>query len=123
MDVVGSRTELKGEKDVILKCEPIFGTDEMADPVVAPGRRQFRVGTSYSVHIRLQFEDRMVPLEMLSSTPTGCVELQARIHFGAVVEFNHPKPTSWTPGRIYHMRSVATPQTRGLPSQSAPTTS
>jgi hypothetical protein len=57
MHVVDQRTELKGETDVVLKCKPVFGTDEMTDPVVAPGRRQFRVGTSYPVHIRLQFKD------------------------------------------------------------------
>jgi hypothetical protein len=122
MHVVDQRTELKGEKDVILKCRPVFGTDKMTEPVVAPGRRQFRAGTSCPVHTRLQFKYRVVPLEILSPTSTGCVELQARIHFGAVVEFNLPKPTAWTPGRIYHMRRVTEPQTRGFAFQSTPAT-
>jgi hypothetical protein len=112
MHIVDPRTELKGMENVVLKCKPVFGQDEMTAPIVAPGRRQFRGGTSYPVHIKLQFKDRMVPLEVLSSSPAGYVEFQARVHFGAVVEFNRPKPTTWTPGRIYHMRRVTDPQTR-----------
>jgi hypothetical protein len=48
----------------------------------------------------------MVPLEVLNSAPVGSVELQARVHFGVAVEFNIPKPTSWSPGKIYQMRRV-----------------
>jgi hypothetical protein len=81
MHIVDSRTKLKGMENVILKCKPVFGEDEMTAPVVAPGRRQFRGGTSYPVHIQLQFKDRMVPLEVLSSSPAGYVEFQARVHF------------------------------------------
>jgi hypothetical protein len=120
MQVVDTRMELKGDSDVVLKCRPVFGTDEMTAPVSAPGRRQFRPGTGYPVHIKLQFKDRMVPLEVPSSCPAGYVEFQARIHFGAVVEFNQPKPTTWTPGRIYQMKRVKTPQSRGLTFQSTP---
>jgi hypothetical protein len=94
--VVDPRTELKGEKEVILKCTPIFGTDEMTAPISAPERRQFRMGTNYPVHIKLQFKDRMLPMEIPSSAPTGYVEFQARIRFGTVVEFRQLKPTSWT---------------------------
>jgi hypothetical protein len=112
MKVVDTRTDLKGESDVTLKCKPIFGTDEMAAAISAPGRRQFRAGASYPVQIRLQLKDRMIPMTVTSSMPTGSVEFQARIHFGTVVEFKLPKPTSWTQGRIYHMRKVANSQTR-----------
>jgi hypothetical protein len=79
MHVVDTRTDIKGEADVVLKCRPIFGTDEITAPVSAPGRRQFKAGTGCPVHIRLQFKDRMIPLNVLTSTPVGCVELQARI--------------------------------------------
>jgi hypothetical protein len=120
MQVVDTRTDIEGESDVVLKCRPVFGTDEMTAPISAPGRRQFMAGTSYPVHIKLQFKDRNVPLEVLSSAPTGCVELQARIHFGAVVEFSQPKPTSWTPGRIYQMRRVTSSQERRGTSQATP---
>jgi hypothetical protein len=113
MHIVDPRTELKGMENVILKCKPVFGEDEMTAPILAAGRRQFRGGTSYQVHIKLQFKDRMVPLEVLNSSPAEYVEFQARVHFGAVVEFNQPKPTTWTPGRIYHMRRATDPQTRG----------
>jgi hypothetical protein len=56
----------------------------------------------------------MVPMEVLSSSPAGYVEFQARIHFGAVVEFSQPRPVTWTPGRIYQMKMVKTLQSRGL---------
>jgi hypothetical protein len=119
MQVVDSRKELKGEKDVILDCQPIFGTDEMTAPVSAPQPRQFKVGTSYPVSIRLQYQDRMLPMTVTSSTPPGSVEFQARIGFGTAVEFSQPKPTSWTPGRVYHMRKAnSTQKNTGL--QSAP---
>jgi hypothetical protein len=97
-----------------LKCRPVFGVDEMTSPVSAPNRRRFQSGASYPVLIKLQFKDRMVRLEVLSSSPARYVEFQARIHFGAVVEFSQPKPTTWTPGRIYQMKRVKTPQSRGL---------
>jgi hypothetical protein len=73
MHVVDPRTELKGESDVVRKWRPIFGEDEMTTPISAPGKRQFQVGTSYPVHIKLQFRDPMIPMDITSSTPTGYV--------------------------------------------------
>jgi hypothetical protein len=92
MQIVDPWREIKGEKDVLLKCQPIFGTDEMTAPISAPKPRQFKTGTSYPVDIKLQFRDRMVPMKITSSTPPGGVEFQARIAFGTVVEFNQPRP-------------------------------
>jgi hypothetical protein len=41
MQAVDTRTEIKGDSNVVLKCRPVFGSDEMTAPVSAPGRRQF----------------------------------------------------------------------------------
>jgi hypothetical protein len=106
MQIADPRTEIVAGENVVLKCKPIFGLDEMTAPISAPNRRQFQVGKSIPVRIKLQFKDRMVPLEVLNSAPVGSVELQARVHFGVAVEFNIPKPTSWSPGKIYQMRRV-----------------
>jgi hypothetical protein len=114
MQVVDTRTAIEGGSEIVLKCRPVFGMDEMTAPVSAPKRRPFQSGTSYPVNIKLQFQDRMVPLEVLSSSPAGYVESQARIHFGAAVEFSQPKHTAWTPGQIYQMKMVRTLQSRGL---------
>jgi hypothetical protein len=110
MQVVDSRRELKGEVDVCFKCKPIFGTDEMTAPVNAPKPRQFKTETSYPVDIKLQFRERMVPMKITSSTRPGSVEFQARIAFGTAVEFIQPRPASWTPGRVYHMKKVNNPR-------------
>jgi hypothetical protein len=106
MQITDPRTEIVAGESVILECKPVFGLDEMTAPVSAPNRRQFRAGKSISVRIKLQFKDRTVPLEVLNSAPVGSVELQARVHFGVAVEFYIPKPTSWSPGKIYQMRRV-----------------
>jgi hypothetical protein len=106
MQITDPRTEIVAGDSVVLKCKPIFGLDEMTAPISAPNRRHFQVGKSIPVRIKLQFKDRMVPLEVLNSAPVGSVELQARVHFGVAVEFNIPKPTSWSPGKIYQMRRV-----------------
>jgi hypothetical protein len=107
MQVIDTRTEIEGGSEIVLKCRPVFGMDEMTAPVSAPNRRRFQSGTSYPIHIKLQFKDRMVSLEVLNSSPAGYVEFQARIHFGAVVEFSQPKPTTWMPGRIYQMKRLS----------------
>jgi hypothetical protein len=120
MQIVDSRRELKGEKDVVLKCQPIFGIDEMTASVSAPKPRQFKTGTSYPVNITLQFQDRMVQMKIMSSTPPESVEFQARIAFGTVVEFNQPRPTTWTPGRVYCMRKVNDPQKRSANPRTTP---
>jgi hypothetical protein len=44
MQVVDSRRDLKGEMDVVLKCQPIFGTDEMTAPISSPSRGSSRRG-------------------------------------------------------------------------------
>jgi hypothetical protein len=106
--------EIEANSGITLKCKPIFGADEMSAPVSAPKRRSFVPGRSIPVHIKLEFKDRMMPSEVLSSSPAGYVEFQASIHFGASVEFLIPKPTSWTPGRIYQMRGVKNQQPRSL---------
>jgi hypothetical protein len=36
MHVVDPRTEIKGDEEVILKCKPIFGVDEMTAPISTP---------------------------------------------------------------------------------------
>jgi hypothetical protein len=110
MQIVDPRREIKGEKDVYLKCKPIFGTYEMTAPVSHPKARQFTAGTIYPVDIKLQYRERIVPMKITSSTPPGSVEFQARIEFGTSVEFEGPRPASWTPGRVYHMRKVRDPQ-------------
>jgi hypothetical protein len=110
MQITDPRTEIAAGDKVILKCKPIFGLDDMTAPISAPNRRQFQVGKSFPVRIKLQSKDRMVPLEVLNSAPPGQVEFQARIHFGVSVEFNVPKPTSLAPGKIYQMRRVKTNQ-------------
>jgi hypothetical protein len=48
----------------------------------------------------------MVPFEVLNTSPAGYVEFQARIHFGTPVEFMIPKPTTWSPRKIYQIRRV-----------------
>jgi hypothetical protein len=106
MQITDPRTEIAAGDSVVLKCKPIFGLDEMTAPISAPNRRQFQAGKSFPGRIKLQLKDRMVPLEVLNSSPAGYVEFQARIHFGAAVEFNTPKSTSWSPGTIYQMRRV-----------------
>jgi hypothetical protein len=111
MQITDPRTEIAAGEKVILKCKPIFGLDEMTAPISAPNRRQFQAGKSFPVRIRLRFKDRMVPLEVLNTAPVGQVEFQARIHFGVAVEFNVPKPTSWSPGKIHQMRRVKANQT------------
>jgi hypothetical protein len=105
--------------DIILKCKPIFGLDEMMAPVSAPNRRQYQPGKSFPVRIKLQPKDRMGPLEVFNSSPAGHVEFQARIHFGTAVEFFIPKPTTWTPGRMYQMRRVKTQQPQEPTGQTA----
>jgi hypothetical protein len=92
----------------------------MTATISAPNQRQFQAGKSFPVRIKLQLKDRMVPLEVLNSSPAGYVEFQARIHFGTPVEFMIPKPTTWTPGRIYQMRRVKSQQSQGQTGQSAP---
>jgi hypothetical protein len=106
MQITAPRTEIAAGESVILKCKPIFGLDEMTAPISAPNHRQFRAGKSIPVRIKLQFKDRMVPLEVLNSAPVASVEFQARVHFGVAVEFMIPKPTAWYPGKIYQMRRV-----------------
>jgi hypothetical protein len=107
MQVVDDRRDIKGQIDVCLKCRPVFGTDEMTAPISAPRLRQFKAGTSYPVDIKLRFQDRVISMKTTRATPSGCVELQARIQFGVAVEFEQPKPTSWAPGRVYQMRRVS----------------
>jgi hypothetical protein len=113
MQITDPRTDIQGGTDIVLKCKPIFGLDEMTAPVSAPGRRKSPPGRSFPVRIKLQLKDLMVPLEVLNSSPAGYVEFQARIHFGIPVEFMIPKPTTWTPGRIYQMRRVQSQQMTG----------
>jgi hypothetical protein len=117
MRITDPRTEIAAGDNVVLKCKPIFGMDEMTAPISAPNRRQFQAGKSFPVRIKLQLQDRMVPLEVLNTAPAGNVEFQARIHFGTAVEFIIPKPTVWTPGRIYQMRRVKSNQTRQAATQ------
>jgi hypothetical protein len=92
MQIVDPRRDIKGEKDVYLKCKPIFGTDEMTAPVSRPKRRKFATGIGYPVDIKLQYREGMVPMKITSSTPLASVAFQARIAFGICVEFEDPRP-------------------------------
>jgi hypothetical protein len=77
MQIADPRTEIAAGEEVILKCKPIFGLDEMTAPISAPIRRQFRPGNSIPVQIKVQLKDRMVPLQVLNSTPVESAEFQA----------------------------------------------
>jgi hypothetical protein len=119
MQITDPRMEIGRGDDILLKCKPIFGLDEMTAPVSAPNRRQYQPGKSFPVRIKLQLKDRMVPLEVLNSSPAGYVEFQARIHCRTAVEFFIPKPTTWTPGIMCQIRRVKTQQPQGPTGQTA----
>jgi hypothetical protein len=106
MKIVDTRRDIKDETDVCLKCTPIFGTDEMATPANRPKTRQFSRGISYAVDIKLRYRETVVPMKITSSAPPWSVEFQARVAFGTGVEFEDPRPTSWTPGRVYQLRKI-----------------
>jgi hypothetical protein len=59
---------------------------------------------SYPVGIQVELEGRQVPLPIASNSPPSGVEALARIKFGQNVEFQSPKPITWTANKVYVLK-------------------
>jgi hypothetical protein len=66
MRITDPRRDIKGLKDVLLTCEPVYAQEDIVKPI---SPKRLPTGPNYHVDIKMQLGEKCVPMKITNSAP------------------------------------------------------